>query len=151
MIKALAELYNSLKNQGRIVEAEELLDLIIEAQIEEGGSFGEDDYKDPRVQEDRKPKRFSVPTGFSPVSQLNRAFRTKEPESASAYSWERATKPSPGNWNQNNGTIAICDQNGDIYCWLPKDGPRTVSYEQAMDALLDSGYTRLQFYVPFSN
>lgn len=152
MIKALAELYNSLKNEGRIVEAEELLDLIIEAQLEdEGDWFGEDDYKDPRVQEDRRPKEFRVPTGFSAVSQMNRHFRTNEPANADAYSWERATKPSPGDWNTNNGTIALCDQRGDIYCWLPKDGPRTVPFEKAMELLLDGGYKRKQFYVPFSN
>jgi hypothetical protein len=161
MIRQLANLYNTLKIQGRVIEAEELLDLIVEAGYDEESSddwksyTGADDYKDPRVQEPapKAERSFKVPSqGLTSVRNLNRHFKTREPETADRFDWERATVPRPGTWNQNNGTIAICDGKGRIFCWINNGGKsRTYSYEKTMDAILDAGFEQQQFYVPFSS
>ena len=158
MIRQLANLYNTLKIQGRAIEAEELLDIIVEANFDEADLSADqsaDTYKDPRVQEPapEAERSFRVPSpGLTSVKNLNKHFKTREPETADQFDWERATVPTPGTWNQNNGTIAICDERGRIHCWINTGAKgRTFSYEKTMDAILDAGFSQVQFYFPFSS
>ena len=60
----------------------------------------------------------------------------------------------PGTFAINNNTIAAIDGRGHVYSWIPKedsDSPRAVSFDQAVERLKASGFTKADFNVPGSN
>lgn len=91
-----------------------------------------------------------VPTGFSFVSELNKAYQTHQPTTAAEYKEKGLLQPEPGEYAQNNGTIALVDQSGNIQVMLPtKDMENAKAKHAKALADLDSlGYIESNFMVP---
>jgi len=73
------------------------------------------------------------------------------PARISDYEAQEMQVPEPGQYSQNNGTIAAAMEGGEIVVWVQKEdpnAPRSVSYEEAIQRLEDEGYTESDFGVP---
>lgn len=92
-----------------------------------------------------------VPLGFTDATRLPKS----QSELGPYKRWTQSRWYRPNSWNQNNGTIVVADSQGQAHVWIPKpdpDAPRHVSYEQAVAALEQGGFSRNQdIPVPYSN
>lgn len=100
---------------------------------------------------------YSIPTGFTRATELESLYGPAL-NNVADYIKEGKEPPEPKTYAVNNGTIAAITSSGDVIVYVPmtdEDGQsrRTVSYDQAIANLEDSGYTEAEqsFNVPFSN